>query len=196
MDNKDNKVQLGGTILVWLCLLAVIGALVGGSVYLAKSINNIEDTATKNIGSTDSTTSQSTSSASATTSTGEVTTTPTLTVSKAALSITVKDGSFPSDSFVAALGGVGASATDEQKKLIITSDDAELDSWLKIWCTRSGSDVQLASPYAFASGETVHLQPLKVPTVQQEGWYKISLLIKSAAFSLEKYVDINIYAAA
>lgn len=195
MDNKNNQAQLGSLLLVTGVSVLVIGALVGGSVYLAKSLNKIEDNAVDNLNS-QAATSSATSKSSSTSQESNVTTTPTLSFSKTAIQFSVKEGSFPTDSFTVALAGVGASATDEQKKLIITCDDADLDSWLKIWVTRSGTDVQLASPYALTSGETVHLQPLKVPTLQQEDKYKLSLLVKSTAFSLEKYVDVTIVSVA
>ena len=192
---QKNTSDITRNVLMGLGFLAIAGSLATGGVFLAKYLKSSDQEASTTT-STTSTASKSVTASTASSLDETVTTTPSLTVSKAAISITVKDGSFPTDSFVGTLSGVGASASDEQKQLLITSDDTELDSWLKIWCTRSGSDVQLASPYAFASGETVHLQPLKVPTVQQEGWYKISLLVKSTAFSLEKYVDVNIYSAA
>ena len=189
MENQS-KSSLGRDILVGIGFVAVAGGLAAGGIYLAKYLKSSDQTTTTSQ-KADSSTTTSTSASTDT----NTTTTPTLSVSKASLSLTVKNGSYPTDSFVAAFAGLGSSATEEQKALTITSDDSALDTWLKIWCTRNGSDVQLASPYAFTSGETVYVQPLKAPTVEQENWYKIALLVKSAAFSVEKYVDVNIYAA-
>lgn len=197
----------------WLVMAGFVAiAAIGGTYALVKTIQKADDkvnqdqssmvdqgNSTNTTSSTPSTSTSGGNTSSGTTSSGGdvITTSPTINVNKREITWRLKStDSFPTDSFIFALSGLPANATDAQKQLYLYCDDDTMPNWIDLWTVSNGTNVPLTSPYVFKSGDTIFVKAKKhpQPTDIWGTWYKIPLWGRSSVYTeLDLNVDINIY---
>ena len=192
----SRKNSTGKTVLVILLSLLGVAALVGGSIAISKQVKNRTASSIPAIQeSSEKTNSKSGSSEMPVSSNSSISSNagnnenviPTINCStpKEVYWYNSEDQLELNETLlVATINGLPSNSSEDDKELYFWSDDDNLDEWIEISRMKNGSKEVINSPYAFQSGETIHIKQVKAAPAT--GFYKIPLWIYAVNYEPEQ----------